>query len=416
MSFLVFNEIFYCWEGGKTPLDYHLIFEYWSEPDLRSFIRMDRNHPSVIMWGYDNEVKEQTSDGAGAAEMSLRLRGACQQEDPTRQSSASLHYSFANTSMAKTQEMIGLISRGEGMRWVQHTIIRLNKRPLQYASFHETFPDRLIVGSEVATSLSLRAAFTFPVASFNSAPINETSGADPDVFGVSAYKLYSAETGLSPDRVFLTQDEHPFVSGGFVWTGWDYIGEPYYFDEIRSASLGTFDLAGLKKERSWLYQARWRPDYPVAHIVPHWNWLDRVGEVTPVYFFTSGDEAGLFVNEKSQGRRTRQDQGGSYRLKWDDVTYEPGEGSVAVYKDGKEWAADKVETTGQPSSLRVQPDRGVIAANGEDSASLAVEIIDDKGNVVPLADNTISVSVVSGSGEVVATDNGRPADFTAFTS
>ncbi|KAF9876166.1 beta-galactosidase [Colletotrichum karsti] len=417
MGFVVMNEIFDSWSDGKSALDFHLVFDDWREPDLRSLIRRDRNHPSVIMWSYGNEVKEQVSSDQLAAEISIYLRGICREEDPTRLSTAAINRSTPNSSLADSLEVISLNYQGEGIRYgPAYEYLTGNKKTPQYDAFHEAYPGKVITSSEYASQLSLRGSFSFPVTPYNSAPVNETDGSILEEYGVSAYELYSAEAGSSPDRVFLAQDEHPFVSGGFVWTGWDYIGEPYYYDNIRSGYWGIVDLAGFKKERFWLYQSRWRQDFPMAHIVPHWNWPNRTGEITPVHVFSSGDEAELFINGESFGRREQERDAGFYRFKWDDVKYEPGEVHVVTYKNGKEWANDTVRTTGDATGLRLKADRTSIAADGEDLSFVTVEIVDSDGNVVHLANNKISVSVTAGSGQILATDNGHPADYTIFTS
>ncbi|KAL0942008.1 beta-galactosidase [Colletotrichum truncatum] len=417
MGFLVMNEIFDSWSDGKSALDFHLIFDDWKEPDLRALIRRDRNHPSVISWSYGNEVKEQVGNDALAANISIHLRDICREEDPTRLSTAALNRSPPSSLLAKTLDLISLNYQGEGIRHgPAYANLTGTRTAPQYAAFHEAFPDKVITSSEFGSSLSLRGSFSFPVTPYDSAPLNETSGSIPNEYGVSAYELYTAGAGSSPDRVFHAQDEHPYVSGGFVWTGWDYIGEPYFYKGIRSGYWGIVDLAGFKKERFWLYQSRWRPDLPMAHIVPHWNWPDRVGENTPVHVFSSADEAELFVNGESKGRRSRESDPGFYRFKWDEIKYEPGEVRVVTYKDGKEWATDLVKTTGNAKKLRLKPDRSKVVADDEDLSFVTIEIVDDDGNVVPLANNKVKLSVSSGPGEIVATDNGHPADFTPFPS
>lgn len=418
MGFLVINEIFDSWRKGKNELDFHLIFDDWHEPDLRSFIRRDRNHPSVIVWSYGNEVVEQESDDEGGAKISLELRAICEEEDPTRPSSVALQFSQPNSAIAKTMDIISLNYQGEGMRYgpAYDYLTTGNKKTPQYTHYHDAFPEKLILGSEVASSLSLRGSYSFPVTPYNSAPVNASSGAVSPGSGISAYELYTADAGSSADRVFDTQDSHAFVSGGFVWTGWDYIGEPYYFKSVRSGYWGIIDLAGFKKERFWLYQSRWRPDLKMAHIVPHWNWPDRVGKVTPVHVFSSADMAELFINGKSQGYRKKDLDEGFYRFRWDKAEYQPGEVRVVTYKNGKQWATDMVETTGNVTALRVKSDRSHIMGDGEDLSFLTVEVVDEKGRVIPTADNMISFSITSGLGEIVATDNGFPNDFTAFSS
>ena len=181
---------------------------------------------------------------------------------------------------------------------------------------------------------------------------------------VSAYELYALDYGASADRVFAALERHPFAAGKFVWTGWDYLGDPNPFDSSRSSYFGIVDLAGFKKDRFYLYQAHWRPDLHLVHILPHWTWPERVGQVTPVHVFTSGDEAELFLNGRSLGRKKLG--AGEYRLRWDDVVYEPGTLTVIAYKNGRRWATGTEQTAGEPARLALTPDRASIAADGRD--------------------------------------------------
>ncbi|KAJ4249841.1 hypothetical protein NW762_012184 [Fusarium torreyae] len=415
MGFLVVDEIFDVWEIEKVTSDFHLIFKDWREPDLRAFMRRDRNHPSVIVWSVGNEVMEQNlHDIPASTRIAKYLKKIVREEDSSRPVTGSLNVGFPNETLPEIYDLISLNYQGEGIRWgpAYEHLNRSRARPGQYDNFHGNFSDKLIVGSEVGWSLSTRGTFTFPVTPYNSAPINETSGADYDRLEISGYELYSADAGSSADRVFKTQDEYPFVAGGFTWAGFDYLGEPPW-PEARTAYSGIVDLAGFPKERFYLYQSRWRPDLPMAHIVPHWNWPDRVGAKTPVHVFSSGDEAELFINGKSQGRLRKKK--GEYRFRWDETIYQPGEVRVVVYKSGKKWATQTVQTTGKAAAIKMEADRTTIDANGEDLAFLKVAITDAKGRTVPDANNTIVFSV-TGPGEIVATDNGFPADFTAFPS
>jgi beta-galactosidase len=238
-------------------------------------------------------------------------------------------------------------------------------------------------------------------------------GGDRSKGYVSAYELYTSDFGSSADKVFASLDKHPFAAGGFVWSGWDYLGEPTPYDSSRSSYFGIIDLAGFKKDRFYLYQSYWRPDYPMAHILPHWTWPERVGQVTPVHVFTSGDEAELFLNGRSLGRKTKGRY--EYRLRWDDVVYEPGELKVVTYKDGKEWAADIMRTAGDAARLNLEADRSTISADGSDLSFVTLTVQDSKGITAPQANNLIRFSI-SGPGEIVATDNGDPTDMTVFPS
>ena len=271
----------------------------------------------------------------------------------------------------------------------------------------------MIFSSETASAFSSRGIYLFPVANVISSPTRDGRGGDSNIRQVSSYELYCVDFGSSADKVFRSVDQHPFVAGEFVWTGWDYLGEPTPYYLSRSCYNGIIDLAGFKKDRFYLYQAHWRPDYPMAHILPHWNWPDRVGEITPVHVFTSGDEAELFLNGKSLGKKKKGEF--EYRLRWDDVLYEPGELKVIAYKNGKIWAEDFMKTTKEPAQLSATADRNEIVADGYDLSFITVDIQDEDGLFVTNANNTIEFSI-EGPGEIVATDNGDPTCMVEFPS
>lgn len=413
MGFLVIDEIFDCWKKGKTPLDFHLIFADWHEPDIRSFIRRDRNHPSIIEWSFGNEVGEQYSGAEGAA-MAKQLYNIVHEEDSTRPATASMNYAKPDMPFPVTMDVLSLNYQGEGIRdapaYLQLKGIRTS--PL-YPAFQNKFPSKMIQSSETASTLSTRGTYLFPVTEGVSAPISDSTGGDPKNRYVSSYDLYTAAFGASPDKVFAAQDHNPYVAGEFVWTGWDYIGEPTPYYSARSSYSGIIDLAGFKKDRFYLYQSRWRPDFPVAHILPHWTWPERAGKITPVHVYSSGDEAELFLNGKSMGRKMKAPY--EYRFRWDSVKCEPGELKVITYKNGKQWATDAVRTAGNAAKLQLVADRSSITANGKDLSFITLKILDDKGNIVPETKNLITFEV-SGPGEIVATDNGDPADLMSFKS
>jgi len=413
MGFLVIDEIFDCWERGKTPLDFHLIFRDWYEADTRAFIRRDKNHPSIIAWSFGNEVGEQYTADSGAL-VAKKLYDIVKEEDNTRLATASMNYAKPDMPFPKEMDMISLNYQGEGIRDAPaYAHLRGIRTSPLYPAFHEKFPDKLIVSSETASTLSTRGTYVFPVSNGISAPVSDSTGGDPKNKYVSAYELYTAQFGASPDKVFSSQDKHPFVAGEFVWSGFDYLGEPTPYYTARSSYSGIIDLAGFKKDRFYLYQSRWRPDYKMAHILPHWNWPERAGQITPVHVFTSGDEAELFLNGKSMGRKKKQQY--EYRLRWDDVKYEPGELKVIAYKNGKIWAEDVVRTTGKASQLLISADRKTIMADGMDLSFITVKVADKNGLVIPDAANKISFEI-EGPGEIAATDNGDPADLVSFAS
>ncbi|QRX63274.1 DUF4982 domain-containing protein [Dysgonomonadaceae bacterium zrk40] len=413
MGFLVVNEIFDSWERKKTPHDFHLIFPEWAEADTRSFVRRDRNHPSVIMWSYGNEVGEQYTAEEGAA-LAERLNRIVKEEDPTRPTTLSMNYAKPDMPFPRVADQIGLNYQGEGIRQEPEFegTDRIRTVP-QYDHFHAAYPEKMIFGSEVASSFSSRGIYLFPVTGESTSPVREGRGGDSKRAQVSSYELYAVDFGSSPDKVFLMQDQHPFVAGGFVWTGWDHLGEPTPYYSSRSSYCGIIDLAGFKKDRFYLYQSRWRPEQPMVHILPHWNWPGREGEITPVHLFTSGDEAELFLNGRSLGRKEKGEF--EYRLRWDDVRYEPGELKAIAYKNGEKWAEAMITTTEEPVSLQLVADRSRITADGKDLAFVTLTVTDRKGRPVPDAVLPIHFTI-EGAGDIVATDNGNPADMTPFHS
>lgn len=413
MGFLVMDEIFDCWYRQKNPLDFHLIFRDWHEQDLRAMLRRDRNHPSVFLWSVGNEVGEQYTGKAGAA-VARELCNIVHQEDPTRPATASMNFAKSNMPFPAALDVISLNYQGEGIRDTPFFAgTKAIHTPPQYGAFHAKFPDKMILSSETASAFSTRGVYLFPVTDQISAPVRDGSGGDSAHQLVSAYGLYAVDFGSSPDKVFRALDQHPYVAGEFVWTGWDYLGEPTPYYSARSSYCGLIDLAGFPKDSYFLYQARWRPDLPMAHILPSWTWPDRVGKITPVHVFTSGDSGELFLNGRSLGRRVKGPF--QYRLRWDEVRYEPGVLKVVTYKAGRVWATDEVRTAGAAAKLVVSPDRTVIRDDGRDLSFVTVRVEDARGTLVPDADNPLEFSV-TGPGEIVATDNGDPRSFVPFPS
>lgn len=414
MGFLVMDEIFDVWNFKKPDLDFHLIFPEWHEQDLRSMIRRDRNHPSVIMWSYGNEVGEQYR-GAEEAKTGEMLYKIAKDEDPTRPATAAMNVAKPDSPFAQTPDVISLNYQGEGMRWDgPYAKFSGNKAPPQYQAFHNKFPDRVILSSENSCVFTSRGEYFFPVYDSISAPFHDIAGAaDSERRQVSSYELYTEQFGASADKVFAAQERHLFVAGGFVWTGWDYLGEPSPFYLSRSSYYGIVDLAGFPKNKYYLYQSHWRPELPMAHILPHWNWPERISKVTPVHVFTSGDEAELFLNGKSLGRKKKGQY--EYRLRWDNVKYEPGELKVIAYKEGEKWAQDVVRTTGKPAAIQLSADRVAIRADGTDLSFITARVVDEDGLTCPRASNGIRFHI-EGPGEIVATDNGDPTNLVPFPS
>jgi beta-galactosidase len=417
LGMLVMDESFDCWKGGKSGNDYHRLWDDWHEKDWRAELRRDHNHPCIILWSIGNEVVEQSSP-AGLV-ISAELTRIAHEEDPTRPTTAACSdVRAAFNGFQKNLDVFGY-----------------NYKPMDYGRAHETNPGLPIYGSETASGISSRGEYFFPV------DTNQNGGrAD---FQMSSYDLSAVPWGTIPDTEFRGQDEMPFVAGEFVWTGFDYLGEPTPYNgdmsnllnftdpaekarmqkeleklgkiqvPSRSSYFGIIDLAGFPKDRYYIYQARWRPDLPMAHILPHWNWPDRVGQITPVHVYTSGDSAELFLNGKSLGLKTKEQY--EYRLRWDDVVYQPGELKVVAYKDGKKWATDVMKTTGPAAKLKLQADRNTINADGQDLSFVTVTVADKKGLLVPRSKNRVHFDI-DGPGEIVATDNGDATSFESFQS
>ncbi|MGA3265592.1 MAG: beta-galactosidase GalB [Verrucomicrobiota bacterium] len=389
LGMLVMDESFDCWEQGKTENDYHLLFDDWHERDWRAELRRDRNHPSIILWSIGNEVREQGSPSRYW--IPAELTRIAHEEDPTRPTTAALNNTRA-----------GYNGFGTNL-----DVIGYNYQPTVYGRFRELNPRTPLFGSETASCISSRGEYFFPVST------NKAGGrAD---FQVSSYDLYAPPWATPPDWEFRGQDRYPFVAGEFVWTGFDYLGEPTPYDghndPSRSSYFGIIDLAGFPKDCYYLYQARWRPDSPMAHILPHWNWPDRVGQTTPVHVYTSGDSAELFLNGKSLGRKTKGPF--EYRLHWDDVKYEPGMLKVIAYKNGKRWATDVMKTAGPAAKLTLRADRNKIAADGQDLSFITVTVADKNGLLVPRSKNHVKFQI-EGPGDIVATDNGDATCFESF--
>ena len=420
LGLVVMDEAFDCWAAGKNKNDYHVLYPDWHEQDLRALVRRDRNHPCVVLWSSGNEVPDQ--DNADGPAMAEEHRGIIHAEDPTRPCTAAVSsYKAGFREFAKHFDVFG---------WNYH--------PDNYHQFRATNSAIPLFGSETSSTVSSRGEYAFPVPNSFTGKNNKAALIN---FQVSSYDLYVPSWATLPDTEWRGEERNPFVAGEFVWTGFDYLGEPTpynddatvllnYFDPkqrekeqqeldalgkikipSRSSYFGIVDTSGFKKDRFYLYQSHWRPELPMAHILPHWNWPERVGQVTPVFVYTSGDAAELFLNGKSLGRMTKG--ANEYRLRWNDVLYQPGELKVVAYRNGRKWATDSVKTTGAPAKLLLAADRGKIAADGQDLSFITVTVEDKQGLQVPRSKNHITFTV-EGPGEIVATDNGDATSFESF--
>jgi beta-galactosidase len=340
------------------------------------------------------------------------------EEDSTRPASFSQCCVGPNSTFSEVPDIINLNYRGEGIgdtaAYALNQTTASTKGP-EFPEFHARFPKKLLLSSEYGAGLSTRGFYKFPVANITTGvPVSDTDGGNSTSRFISSYDLYTTDAGSPPDKVFAVQEKYPYVAGGFVWSGWDYIGEPHPYLLSRSSAFGIIDLAGFKKDRFFLYQSHWRPDLRMAHILPHWTWPERIGLVTPVHVYSAADEAELFLNGRSQGRLKKEPY--TYRFRWDQVVYEPGELRVATYMNGTVWADDVVKkTAGAATKLRLEADRNNIENDGVDLSFITVAVTDSVGDLAPRAGDIITFSVI-GPGEIVATDNGDSTDITVFPS
>lgn len=416
MGLLVQEEAFDCWKQGKTENDYNKYWDKWHEQDLRDMIRRDRNRPSIIMWSIGNEIKEQNSaDGYLIARELARI---CKEEDANRPTTAG----FNNFSAAIKNGLAAEID-----------LVGANYKPTDYASTMEKFKDWIVYGSETSSCVSSRGVYHLPLEKYDKHPSLQ----------VSSYDNQSPSWAYPPDVEFHFQDSLPNILGEFVWTGFDYLGEPTPYggkDNLthgswetdwpsRSSYFGAVDLAGFPKDRFYLYQSRWTTK-PMVHILPHWNWEGSGFAEIPVYCYTNCDEAELFVNGKSYGRKKMGVDKtkipvafyswkskskffeSPYRLNWN-VPFEKGELKVIAYKNGKQTVTKTIVTAKNPSKINLIPDRKIIKADGEDLSFITVKIEDADGNFCALADNKVDFKI-SGPATIAAVDNGNAASTEPF--
>ncbi len=405
MGFMMMVEPFDEWNDAKCENGYHRYFDEWAERDMISMLHAFRNSPSVIMWSIGNEVPSQcTADGYKTAAF---LQSICHREDPTRPVTCGM------------DQVNCVLSNGFA---AQLDIPGINYRTFRYKDCYEHLPQGLVLGSETASTVSSRGTYHFPVEKAFSVmhPDHQSSG----------YDMEACNWSNIPDVDLALAEDYPWTLGQFVWTGFDYLGEPSPYDTDawpnHSSMFGIIDLASIPKDRYWLYRSIWNTESPTLHIVPHWTWPGREGKVTPVYVYTSWPEAELFVNGVSQGRRSKlspsapceglQDEAleGRYRLMWNDVVYQKGELRVVAYDaEGNVAASESVRTAGKPYALHLECDRTSIARDGEDLAYVTVSVVDKDGNTVP-ADTREVFASVSGAGEFRAIANGDPCSLEMF--
>jgi beta-galactosidase len=410
MGLLVMDESFDMWRISKLPNGngYSKFFDEWSERDLRDMARRDRNHPSIILWSIGNEIPEQGRPEG--AQMARRLTNFFHEEDPTRPTTSAFN-NWAGAIKNKLTEAVDVPG--------------FNYQPMRYEEILKDHPGWVIYGSETESCVSSRGVYQLPIVKYEKDPSLQ----------ISSYDIIAPSWAYCPDVEFTYQDRLPQVLGEFVWTGFDYIGEPTpYFAgrdaadwPARSSYFGMVDLAGFPKDRYYLYQSQWTAA-AMVHVLPHWNWPGKEGQAIPVMAYTNAEEVELFLNGKSLGRKKRFSEPvelpvgknvsadgrflSKYRLQWQ-VPYQAGELRAVAFRAGKQVAEDVVRTAQAPARVTLKADRATLHANGQDLSFFTVRIEDAKGTPCPSADNLVQFSV-SGAGEIAAVDNGNAASVEPF--
>ena len=409
MGMMVMAESFDSWRIPKVRNGYNLYFDEWAEKDLVNLIHNFRNSASVIMWCIGNEVEEQSHpQGAKVARF---LQDIVKREDPTRPITNGMDrpdHVFSN-GMAAIMDVPGF-----------------NYRSFRYQEAYDILSQQVILGTETTSTFSSRGVYKFPV--------ERKQMAMYDDHQASSYDVEHAGWSNLPEDDFIQHDDLPFTMGEFIWTGIDYLGEPtpYYSNWPSHSSLfGAVDLAGIPKDRFYLYRSHWNKEEETLHILPHWNWEGREGEVTPVFVYTNYPSAELFINGKSQGVRTKDLSVGiegsytaeaqksferqkRYRLMWMDTKYEPGTVKVVAYdEDGNAVAEKEIRTAGKPHRLVLEADRNVISADGKDLSFITVSVVDRNGNLCPNVSELVKFNV-KGAGSYRAGANGDPSSLDLF--
>lgn len=411
MGFMVMCENFDEWDIAKCENGYHRWFNedsgdgrIWAERDMMNMLHHFRNNASVVMWSIGNEVPSQWKEEG--VKVAAWLQDLCHQEDPTRPVTCGMdqYNSVVLNGFAEQLDIVGF-----------------NYKVDRYIPAYELLPQKLILGSETASTVSSRGVYHFP-AGIGAAIMHDDHQS-------SSYDTEFCWWSNIPDNDFAADEDYPWCMGQFVWTGFDYLGEPSPYDTDawpnHSSVFGIIDLASIPKDRYYLYRSQWNRTDETLHILPHWNWKGREGEVTPVFVYTSYPSAELFVNGVSQGTRTFAKADGQvpclgekamerFRLMWNDVVYQPGEIRVVAYDEDGNAAAEKtVRTAGKAAAIKLTPDRSVLKADGEDLCYLNVSLTDKDGNPVP-ADSRLVQVKVSGAGSFKAIANGDPTCLESF--
>lgn len=406
MGLLVIDEVFDKYDG-KADITDTTDFEDFAQRNIKNFVTRDRNHPSIFLWSVGNEMGEVQWN--------------------------------KNNGFQKLQTMINLVKQHDNSRPVTMVNDKIESAKMRHFDMYDVHcwnygrryslarqmePNKAVIITESASTVSTRGFYELPL------PEKKTDYTKS--LQVSSYDLNAPNWAEIADDDFMWQQEEPYIAGEFVWTGFDYLGEPEPYTNTwaknngftdaqasRSSYFGIVDLSGIPKDRYYLYKSYWKPENTTVHILPHWNWEERTGKNVPVFVYTNGDCAELFLNGNSQGSKCKNPKSDNsterFRLMWKDVIYQPGELKAIAYKAGKKIGESIVRTADQPYKIRLSPDRNTIKTDGKDLSYILVEALDKNGNLCPLADNSIEVKL-SGAGELAGLDNGNPQSMTSFKS
>lgn len=404
MGLLFFNEVFDKYDA-KAGITGETDFESFAHRNIRNFVVRDRNHPCVFLWSVGNEIADvQNNDDSGFHRLHTMV-------NYVRKYDAFRPVTLVNDQLHNASR-----------RHFDYYDVHSWNYGRRYRLARQMEPNKSVVISESASTLSTRGFYEFPL------PEEKTQFTKS--LQVSSYDLHAPWWAEIADDDFMWQQEEPYIAGEFVWTGFDYLGEPTPYDNktvremgfgdeaaSRSSYFGIVDLVGIPKDRYYLYKSYWKPEENLIHILPHWNWEGRAGQKTPVFVYTNGDEAELFLNGKSQGRRHKQPKSDNsvdrFRLMWKDVVYEPGELKVVAYKASKKIGEQTLKTAGEAAQIRLTADRTSIKGDGQDLAYVLVEALDAEGNPAPLAIDSVQLEL-SGPGRIAGVGNGNPQSFKPF--
>jgi len=396
LGLMVMAESFDCWKDPKVKNGYNRFWDEWWKKDIYNLIMNHRNHPSIVLWSVGNEIPEQWKE-EGAKRYAALVRW-CHALDPTRMVTCGMDNPDAD------------IKSGFAL---QADVPGFNYRVHRYEDCVKLLPQGFVLGSETASTVSSRGEYFFPD--------TIAIGISYDNGQCNSYDLEHPWWSNLPDDDWRLQDDFDWTLGEFVWTGFDYLGEPSPYDAYwpsRSSYYGIVDLAGLPKDRFYLYRSHWNKNNHTIHLLPHWTWPERKGQVTPVYCYTDYPTAELFVNGKSQGKITKDPKShlDRYRLRWRDVIYQPGEIKVVVYDENGQKAGEKtIKTAGKPKRLQLDADRTKLKADGNDLAFVTVSLIDKNGTLIPNASDDLQFSI-EGAGTFRGVCNGDATSLQVFTN